>query len=159
MNINEAQLKDLVDKREAAERAVQGMPDGPLKEKAFEMIFQRLLDAEMRPVVKKTTAKKGTRRKEPQGQSASEKQTAKKSPAKSGPQAHLKELLGDGFFRDAKAIADIVSELRIRGHTYKQTGLSLTLTRMTRAKLLRRKLIPRKDGKKGSLFGYTKFSK
>ncbi len=134
MSIDESQVADLIERRKAAEKVVQGMADGPIKEKAFEVAFQHLLIASSQPVTTKRRRAKTSRKHE------GESSATARAKRLSGPRRQLTALLEDGFFDDWKALPNIVQELRVRGHSHKQEELSTPLQRMTRAKILRREL-------------------
>ncbi len=133
MSISEGAIRDLTAIREAAEKVVEGMPDGPMKVKAFEMAFLRLQDAGTEGASKKRRSRSkaggGRKEKEP---------TPKRRRSSSGPQGHLRELIEEGFFDDWRSIPEIQEQLRTRGHNYEQEDLSKPLIRLTRAKALRR---------------------
>jgi hypothetical protein len=132
MNIDESQVADLIARRKAAERVVEEMADGPIKERAFEVAFQYLLAAPSEPV---TARRRGAKTKRKGTSEAAPTARAKRS---TGPRRHLNDLMDEGFFNDWKGLPDIVQELRLRGHSYKQEELSKPLQRMTQAKILRR---------------------
>jgi hypothetical protein len=142
MNIDESQMADLIARRKAAERAVEGMPDGPIKEKAFEVAFQHLLTDTKQPVTSRRRRTKTSRK--PSGDSP----VTQRPRRTSGPQGHLAELVGGGFFDDPKGLPDIVEELRARGHLYKQEDLAKPMLRMTRAGVLRREPRERDRGRR-----------
>ena len=56
MDIDEAEVKDLIAMREAAEEVVKGMPNGPMKVKAFEMAFQSLQAGDSKPAASQRNA-------------------------------------------------------------------------------------------------------
>ncbi len=150
MDIDEVEVKDLIPAREAAEKVVEGMPDGPMKVKAFEMAFQSLQAPDRQPAARK---------RRPRGkaaQTATGEQAAPKPRRKaSGPHGHVRELIEEGFFRDWKHIPEIQQQLRVRGHHYEQEQLSKPLIRLTRARVLRREGRQR-EGKR-DIWVYRKF--
>jgi len=135
MSIDDNYVEDLIIKRKAAEKAVDGMPDGPMKEKAFEMVLSRLLNEIGQP-----TTPNGRRR----GKQARKRASAPSAPTaatrskRAGPRPHLDGLLSAGFFDTARSLPETAVELRNQGHIFEQEALSPHLLRMTREKVLRR---------------------
>lgn len=63
----------------------------------------------------------------------------KKAPRKGGPADLIRELIAENYFKAQKrSLSDIQKKLEEGGHIYAQTSLSTPLTRLTRAKELRR---------------------
>jgi hypothetical protein len=113
----------LVAARKRAEAAVADMADGPLKEKAFEVILVSLLSAETRPSKMVPVA---GRLEDPQGS----------SPSSLADRMSL--LAEEGFFTEPKSLSDIQTKLAEHGWHYPQTSLSTPLIRLTRQRRLRR---------------------
>lgn len=114
-----------------AEEAVQGVKDPNLKSIAFQKVLEELLGggtAVERPVKKARAASPGASR---------------KSSRRGGPIAHIRDMIGEGFFKKPKTITDVKVELENRGHHIPLTTLSNPLKRLCQAKELRRK---RSDG-------------
>jgi hypothetical protein len=149
MAIDEARIRDLIAKREAAEKAVEGT-DPSLKEKAFEVMLQHLLAAD----APQTGSKRRRRSKRPRT-ATGQKPTQKRSRKSSGPQANVIELVQEGFFGDWKSLAEIQAELEVKGHHYKQAELSPVLLGLTQSKTLRRERRDRQDGRK--IWVYQRF--
>ena len=145
MNIDGSHIENLIAKRKAAEKAVEGMPDGPMKEKAFEIVLSRLLDEVGQP----TTTSRQTRGK--QARKRASDTSGATAPAKArggGARLLLDELVDDGFFNTERSLPEIADALRNRGHIYKQSGLSPHLIRMTRDRVLQRDKAEREGQKK-----------
>ncbi len=149
MDIDEGQVVDLIAMREAAEKVVEGMPDGPMKVKAFEMAFQSLQTGGPKPV-----ASKRSRRSKAARPKAGEQPEEKKPRKSSGPKGLITELVAEGFFSEWRTLPDIQKQLVVRGHIYKQEQLSPRLLELTKAKVLRRERKP--EGKK-EIWAYRKF--
>jgi len=149
MSMDESQLADLIARRKAAEKVVEGMPDGAIKEKAFEVAFQHLLAGSAQSV--STARRRAKTARKPRAQPS----PATRRKAASGPQAQLAGLVQDGFFDDWKGLPDIVQSLRVTGHSYEQEDLSKPLLRMTRAKILRRE--PRERDRGRTIYVYRRF--
>ncbi len=150
MSIDETQIKELVARRKAAEKVVEGMPDGPMKVKAFEMAFQDL----QAPV---TADRRKRSRRAPREPAAKSEQTApKRRKASTGPQGQIRDLVDERYFASPRSLPDIVQQLRVAGLIYKQAKLSTPLRRLTQAKVLRRKQVEREDGRK--IWMYEKYS-
>jgi hypothetical protein len=142
MSIDDDEVQDLIGKREAAERVVEGMQDGPRKEKAFEMVFQRLLDSHAQPEAPRRRRRGKQAQARPSAPLAS---TAAPRSRRASPRAHLDELLNEGFFDSRRRLPEIAEKLRTRGHIYRQESLSPHLLKMTRDKVLRREQEARED--------------
>lgn len=149
METDEVALTDLVQRRQMAERAVEDMPEGPRKERAFEIILRSLLEGET-VGGRKAKKSKGAKRKR---RHAPDKEPAAKHP-RAGPQTHVRQLVQDGYLDEPRRLPEIVQELRVRGHLYDQPQLSAALLRLTRGGLLRR--IPEKDEKGREVYIYQK---
>ena len=148
MSIDDDYVEDLIVKRKAAEKAVEGMPDGPRKEKAFEMVLSRLLNE----VGKRATSKRRKRGKQaPKRTSDTSAATAATKSRGGGARPLLDELVDEGFFGTERSLREIADALRNRGHIYKQEALSPHLLRLTRVKVLQRDKA-RPDGKKEMWF-------
>lgn len=155
MTIDDSEVQDLIARRQAAERVVEGMPEGTIKEKAFEIVFQRLVTAESQP-----RAKKRSRRRTRSARASTTDQPAAQPEAKTprrstGPYAQVTELAQDGFFDEWKNLPEIQEQLRARGHNYKQSELSPVLLSLTQAKTLQRERRPREGGR--DIWVYRKF--
>lgn len=135
-------IEEMVARRKRAEHVVEDMPEGPLREKAFEVTFQHLLTVDA-----PQPAKGVHRRAAPR---AKREKNAPKRPAKkkaAGPQSQLQDLVEEGFFDMPQGLPDIVQHLRVEGYTYTQVELGTPLRRLTTAKLLKRSQESRQDGR------------
>lgn len=118
-----------------AEHAVAGVKDAELRRVAFERILNDLL---------------GGGSEGQSGKPAAAARAAKHAPAKptakkrSGPQAHIEEMIDDGFFKKPKTISEVKAELENRGHHIPLTSLSGPMQKLCQKKLLRRQ---KPDGK------------
>ena len=115
MGVDEGLLADLVARRRMAEQAVEEMPEGPRKERAFEILFRNLLEGR--------TAEPGV----PQNRKLTKQKPAKARPkehvarrARAGPQTHVRQLMETGYFDEPRRLAEIVQQLRVGGHLYDQ---------------------------------------
>jgi hypothetical protein len=145
MTIDDKSLQDLIAAREAAERAVEGMAEGARKDKAFEMVFQRLLDGRTRlPSAKRRRRAKQTKARTSEPSPSSPAPRSRRASARQ----HLDELVGDGFFDSRRSLPEIAEELHKRGHIYDQPALSPRMLDMTRDKILRRDKEQAEDGRK-----------
>ena len=152
MSIDEDEIRELAAKRQAAERAVEGVAPA-LKEKAFEVLFRHLLETGGQSAGK--APRSPTRAKSELGAKSATKPAAKKTKKVSGPKGLITELVNDGFFDEWRSLPDIVERLRVGGHIYKQTGLSTPLRRLTQDKVLRRRERERDGGRK--IWMYEKY--
>jgi hypothetical protein len=149
MEEHEAVLADLVRRRQLAERAVEDMPEGPRKERAFEVLLRSLLE--------ERTGEPGLRQNgKPTKQKAvrprAKQQAARR--ARAGPLTHVRQLVEGGYFDEPRRLPEIVQSLRLRGHLYDQPPVSGALLRLTRREELRR--IPEKDDKGRKVYIYQK---
>jgi hypothetical protein len=144
MSTDDEHVHDLIAKREAAERAVEGMPEGPRKEKAFEMVFQRLLDGHTQP---RAPRRRGRGKQVKARTSEAAVSTAAPKSRKASPREHLNQLVENRFFDSGRSLPEIAEELRKRGHIYGQSALSPHVLAMTRDSILRRDKDQRDDGR------------
>jgi hypothetical protein len=107
-----------------AESAVASVKDPELRRAAFEKVLQHLLENQAGP------AKQSKSKAAAQGQS--------KTKVKAGPTGRIADLIGDGFFKKPRSIAEVKAELANRGHHIALTALSTPLQRLCKAKQLRR---------------------
>jgi hypothetical protein len=133
---------DYVELVAQAEKAVSGVKDPELRRIAFQKILDDLLGGSATPAAKHTPASK---RRLPTGEKA-------KRPARGGPHAYVEELVGEGFFKKPKTIANVKAELENRGHHIPLTSLSGPLQKLCQRRALRRQRI--KSGKKQT-FAYS----
>ena len=130
-------LKELVRIRKQAEKAVSGMPEGELKVKAFEVIFNHLLGG-------KQGTGATTVPEEGEGPRQPPLKTGASSRSASG---RILVLRDEGFFSTPRSIGEIRAELGAHGWHYPMTSLSGTLMDLVgdRRELRRQRL---KEGKK-----------
>jgi hypothetical protein len=149
MSIDESQITELIARRKAAERVVEDMPEGPRKERAFEILLRSLLEGRTAEPgmgqTRKPTKQKAARPR-------AKEQVARRP--RPGPQAHVGQLLEAGYFDEPRKAPDVVEELRARGHLYEPRQLAVALLRLTRNGLLRR--IPEKGQKGRKAYIYQK---
>ncbi len=127
--------RKLVDFRKQAEKAVEDMPDGELKVKAFEVILAHLLGG---PAVER-------------GRSTDAETAPKTRGRREGIPARslagrILVLRDEGFFKTQRAIGEVREELTAHGWHYPLTTLSGRLQAMVQHGELRREKI--KQGKK-----------
>jgi len=124
-----------------AERAADGVADPTFREKAFEVILNRLLSGASRPpayedstiVAPIDTHDVRPRDRSPRGEPKTLSQ-------------RVLALQGEGFFREPQAIAKIRGGLGARGWHYPVTTLSGVLQSLTQKRKLRRERV--RDGRK-----------
>jgi hypothetical protein len=126
------QLKEL---RKRAEEAVDEMPDGDLKIKAFEVILQHLLSTrtippKLEPSEKRTLGKKEL--------------TSSRAPGTR--KSRILLLKDEGFFTVPRSLAEVRDELTAHGWVHPQTALSGPLQGLVQERRLRR--IREQAGKK-----------
>src|SRR5439155_26117376 len=141
MTSDEPEIARLIAARQSAERIVEGMDEGPRKDKAFEMAFARLMGGEVPDVISRKTiapAPNKMSRKQPTRRNGAEASSRPRRAA--SPRSRLTALADEGFFDEARGLPDIVTRLRADGHTYKQAELSKPLQRLTQEHVLRREL-------------------
>lgn len=121
--------KRLIDLRKQAERAVDEMPDGELKVKAFEVILAHLLGGAL------PSGKGGAEDQKPSLRKA--KAEREDSPARSI-SGRILVLRDEGFFKNQKTIGELREELRAHGWHYPLTTLSGRLQALVQQRKLRR---------------------
>jgi hypothetical protein len=130
----------LVELRKEAEQAVNDMPDGALKVKAFETILAHLLSGNAGH-----TAETENGNGKPQSK---KNETATKEPPTSLADRIL-SLKAEGFFGSQKSIAEIRDELKKNGWHYPVTSMSGPLQKIVQKKQLRREHVDEGEGRKG----------
>lgn len=149
MSIDESQIAEFIARRKAAEKVVEDMPEGPRKERAFEILFRSLLEGQTAepglPQNRKLSKQKPTKPR-------AKEQVARR--ARAGPQTHVRQLVESGYFDEPRRLPEIVEHLRVKGHLYDQSPVSVALLRLTRGQELRR--IPEKDEKGRKAYIYQK---
>lgn len=131
---------NLVEVRKQAEQAVNDMPDGDIKVKAFETILNHLLSGAV-PI-----REHGARRRK--GESV----TVDKTLAGKTPKSCTERILflkNDDFFKAQRSIAEIRTELKKNGWHYPVTSLSGPLQGLVQNRQLRREDVDGGDGRKG----------
>jgi hypothetical protein len=134
----------LVRLRKLAEKAVEDLPAGDLKLKAFEVAFRHLLDS---PEIQEG---------EHQGKRPAKKERRRELEDEAGLRGELpKRVYGlrkDKFFAQPRSGREVQRELKTRGFHYAQAAVQMALLRLTRRRLLRR--VPL-EGKGARGFGYV----
>ncbi len=134
---------ELVTQAEAATKAIK---DPELRRVAFERVLDDLLSGGG------TTQKAGPR-------ASKQVEPSTRTPASrrktSGPKGYVRELIGDGFFKKPKTIAEVKAELGNRGHHIALTSLSGPLQRLCQDRLLRRHKAKSGDKPKKLTFNYS----
>jgi hypothetical protein len=127
--------KELIEIRKQAEAAVDDMPEGELKTKAFETILTHLL-SNVDGAKKKDTgpaAAKVTPRIKEKGHSVGKVPTSA--------EGRIVFLKGENFFGTQRSIAEIRQELKKSGWHYATTALSGRLQSLVQKRLLRREKV------------------
>lgn len=130
-------VKKLIELRKEAEKAVEEMPDGDLKLKAFEVLLNHLISGGVVPgsPPSRSTAQASTR--------AEENDYPAQSVA-----GRLLVLKEEGFFKSPKSLAEIREDLRAHGWHYPNATIAARLIKLVQMKRLRRQRV--KDGRKSS---------
>lgn len=123
-----------------AEAAVKSVKDPELKRVAFQKVLDDLLTAGSRPEGRRAGRGRAT-------------ENRRNARARGGPQAYVREMIDDGFFKKPKTIAQVKAELENRGHHIPLTSLSGPLQKLCQQRALRRQR-SKGDGKK-HVFTYT----
>ena len=115
------ETEHLIKARKKAETAVEGMAEGPLKIKAFEVILTSLVSsATPAPAVPQKIAQKSEQK------------------PSSSLGARIALLAQEGFLADPRSLSEIQIKLREHGWHYPQSNLSTPLIRLVRQRRLRR---------------------
>jgi len=130
-----------------AERAVSGVKDAELRKVAFEKVLTDMLSIDSEESAAASTSRPRPR------PSASKAPSREAKASRGGPQAHVEEMLEEGFFRKPKTIAEVKAELENRGHHIPVTSLSGPLQKLCQKKHLRRQKANGKGSKK--TFAYS----
>jgi hypothetical protein len=130
-----SQFRTLIDQ---ASKAVSSMPEGRLKEIAFERILSHLLAQGEAPVEQLPRAQAVRKNTVPSPVSV------RRQP--DGPSAWLKDMVDEGFFSEPRSSSQIIEELGNRSHHLTATDITLPLQRLCHDKKLRRKKVQLKDG-------------
>jgi hypothetical protein len=112
-------LKELVKIRKQAEKAVSEMPDGELKVKAFEVVFNHLLSGAKAGGTGKATATTD--------QARTDQPPLKAAASSRSASGRILVLRDEGFFSTPRTIGEIRDELGAHGWHYPLTSLSGTL--------------------------------
>lgn len=129
-----------------AEKAVGGVKDPELKRVAFQTVLEDML--KVGSVV--GSAKRGLAVAGPEMSTGRKKAGGSKM---AGPQIHVEGLVTDGFFKKAKTIGQVKTQLENSGHNIPVTSLSGPLQILCQRRVLRRQRIPDDKGKR--LFAYS----
>ncbi|HZE52569.1 MAG TPA: hypothetical protein VE111_04745 [Bradyrhizobium sp.] len=111
-----------------AERAVASVKDPDLKRIAFQRVLDDLLGSSQ-PKENKVSIRKSPKVRT---------KGAERSASKTGPKAHIEELIEDGFFKKPKPISEVRTALENLGHHIPLTSLSGPLQKLCQQKQLRR---------------------
>lgn len=122
--------KRLVEVRKQAEDAVQGMADGDMKVKAFEVILAHLLSGGVAAPVPSVVPRKG--------ELGSEKKQGGGRAPKATASGRVLVLRDEGFFKTQRTIGEVREELSAHGWHYPVTSLSGPLQSLVRQQELRR---------------------
>lgn len=135
---------DLVTQAEEATRAIK---DPELRRVAFERVLDDLLSGGGTATPGKARAAKPVE----------STRTAAKPKKSRGPKGYVRELIGDGFFRKPKTIAQVKAELANRGHHIALTSLSGPLQKLCQERVLRRHKTKSGDKAKKTTFNYSEW--
>ena len=133
--------KKLIELRKEAEKVVEGMPDGEIKIKAFEVVLNHLISGGVGPASSRAISSVSNE---------SEKETDD-FPAASV-SGRLLVLREEGFFKNPKSLAEIREELKAHGWHYQNATIATRLIKLVQKQRLRRQKI--KEGNK-SQWKYT----
>jgi len=121
--------------RKKAEAAVQDMPDGEMKFRAFQVILAHLLEA----------SAEGTEpRPESRAQASAPVKARQPKALESIPRTSSDRILflhAEGFFGSQRSLSDVQGELRKNGWHYPVTALSGPLQNLVQKRLLRRERV------------------
>ena len=126
-----------------AEKAVASVKDPSLKQIAFQKVLDDLL----------STSEGGGPPPSPSARFRKSKTEKVRGSARGGPTRYIQELIGDGFFKKLKTIAEVKAELGNRGHHIALTSLSGPLQNLCKARVLRRQKL--KAAGKRQTFAYS----
>jgi hypothetical protein len=117
---------ELIAARRKAEESVADMQDGPLKEKAFEVILGSLLSA-------------GSLRSSAKAEEETSERRVPGAPKSATTLVDRIALLADeGFFGEPRGLSELQAKLAEHGWHYPQQNLSTPLIRLVRKRALRR---------------------
>lgn len=123
----------ILDARQAAEAAVADMADGPLKIKAFEIVFSRLLHTETDPGLTRTPKiEQGTTRGRALGNPPGRVESLR---------GRILILKSDTYFEMQRTLGDIREELASRGWHYALTAMSGVMQGLVSDRELRRERV------------------
>src|SRR5260370_1774459 len=115
-----------------AEKTVADMADGPLKVKAFEVVFARLInDSGKAPAAEKMSGRRSDVGNKREPQAATDR---------------IASLRDEGFFKLQRTIGVVRDELQAHGWHYPLTTLSGTLQALVKRRSLRRQRV--REGKR-----------
>jgi hypothetical protein len=117
---------ELIAVRKKAEESVADMQDGPLKEKAFEVILGSLLSA-------------GSTHASAEAESETKERRRPDAPKSTTTLAdRIARLASEGFFGEPRGLSELQAKLAEHGWHYPQQNLSTPLIRLVRKRVLRR---------------------
>jgi hypothetical protein len=117
---------ELIAARKKAEESVADMQDGPLKEKAFEVILESLLSQASLRSSTEAEPEQGNRKRH----KASRPTTTLAD--------RIAQLAEEGFFGEPRGLSELQAKLAEHGWHYPQQNLSTPLIRLVRKRTLRR---------------------
>lgn len=135
MGVDEGLLADLVARRQIAEKAVEGMPEGTTRERAFEVMLRWLLDSLPPGGTKRKSGKRSAKQTRP---TPVNEQTGTRAQPAAGAQTHIRQLVDDGYFDEGRTLPQLADELELRGYRYEQQQLSPLVLELTRNRVLQR---------------------
>ena len=131
-----------------AEEATRAIKDPELRRVAFERVLEDLLSGG-------GTARQGG------AQATKQVQRSRRKPGKPkksvGPKGYVRELVGDGFFKKPKTIAEVKAELGNRGHHIALNHLSGPLQKLCQERVLRRDKAKSGGKAKRATFNYSEW--
>lgn len=132
--------ESLADAVKTAEAATAHIKDEELRKLAFGKVLDHLLLRGSEADLPRGGGKGGANR--------GQKPPRKPAPKKKGPMAWLAELASEGFFKKPKDSNEILEKLAERGHHLELPDITVQLQQLCVKKVLRRKKIPGKEGKR-----------
>ena len=123
-----------------AEEATANIKDGELRKLAFGKVLDHLL----------TGPHEAGLRREPKGRARVQGSGPRKAlgAKKKGPMGWIEELAAEGFFKKPKDSNEILENLAERGHHLELPDITVQLQQLCLRKVLRRKKVPGKEGKR-----------
>lgn len=128
-----------------AEASVSAVKDPELRRVAFEKILTTLLERENKPQL--TTERKS--------QSSKRNNDRSRAATRLGPKGHVEALIGDGFFKRQRTIAEVKAALANQGYHIALTSLSGPLQALTQERRLRRQKVTAEGKGSKAAFAYS----